>query len=83
MLYHGLSSGTCQVLEVFRSISHFLEHNPSYVAVDEDGKLVGYVLAKMEDQENPEDQVGQVIYYKTVSYSESDTAWPHYLISSS
>merc|ERR1712168_386408 len=28
----------------------------SYVAVDEDGKLVGYVLAKMEDQENPEDQ---------------------------
>jgi len=29
----------------------------SYVAVDEDGKLVGYVLAKMEDQENPEDQV--------------------------
>ena len=29
----------------------------SYVAEDEDGKLVGYVLAKMEDQENPEDQV--------------------------
>merc|ERR1711970_780720 len=28
----------------------------SYVAEDEDGKLVGYVLAKMEDQENPEDQ---------------------------
>merc|ERR1711970_1160255 len=28
----------------------------SYIAEDEDGKLVGYVLAKMEDQENPEDQ---------------------------
>ena len=29
----------------------------SYVAVDENNKLVGYVLAKMEDQENPEDSV--------------------------
>ena len=29
----------------------------SYVAEDENGLLVGYVLAKMEDQENPEDNV--------------------------
>merc|ERR1712037_275424 len=27
----------------------------SFVAEDENGKLVGYVLAKMEDQENPDD----------------------------
>ena len=29
----------------------------SFVAEDENGKLVGYVLAKMEDQENPDDNV--------------------------
>ena len=29
----------------------------SYIAEDENGTLVGYVLAKMEDQENPEDNV--------------------------
>ena len=36
----------------------------SYVAEDENGLLVGYVLAKMEDQENPEDNVRAFLRFK-------------------
>ena len=52
----------------------------SYVAEDEDGKLVGYVLAKMEDQENPEDQV--IVQNVNIWYSEItvlDTSWSYHL----
>ena len=35
----------------------------SYIAEDESGDLVGYVLAKMEDQENPEDNVSSYLFF--------------------
>jgi ribosomal protein S18 acetylase RimI-like enzyme len=38
----------------------------SFVAEDENGKLVGYVLAKMEDQENPDDNVKSIFNYRKV-----------------
>merc|ERR1712037_692693 len=44
----------------------------SFVAEDENGKLVGYVLAKMEDQENPDEHTSRT-YHIPRSQTEPQT----------
>merc|ERR1711937_498163 len=59
----------------------------SYVAEDENGLLVGYVLAKMEDQENPEDNVRAFFeiqfFLKCFSKLILDPTWSYYFVSGS
>jgi len=56
----GMQACNLRCLPENYQLKYYLYHGLSwpqlsFVAEDENGKLVGYVLAKMEDQENPDD----------------------------